>query len=69
MDLSSLEVHWAFARAGTMREHNAVVITAWGHLFETGIVLDAWRRSGKLYWNHVGADRYPWLKADPATLE
>ncbi|MCB1127296.1 MAG: hypothetical protein KDM81_12415, partial [Verrucomicrobiae bacterium] len=44
----SLELRWGKARAGTWREHNSVVVTAVGAPFETGIVLDPWRRSGRL---------------------
>jgi hypothetical protein len=64
MDLVTVQVHWAIARAGTVREHNAVVITAAGQPFEEGIVLDAWRRSGDLFWIRVEADRYPWEEGE-----
>lgn len=60
--LSTLEVRWGIARAGTVREHNALVVTARGQAFEDGIVLDGWRRSGRLVWLPVKADHYPWLE-------
>lgn len=70
--LSTLEVRWGIARAGTVREHNALVVTARGQPFEDGIVLDGWRRSGRLTWLPVKADHYPWLEgeltANPATI-
>ena len=70
--LSTLEVRWGIARAGTVREHNALVVTARGQPFEDGIVLDGWRRSGRLIWLPVKADHYPWLEgeltANPATV-
>ncbi|HHL19718.1 MAG TPA: hypothetical protein ENJ33_08275 [Thiothrix sp.] len=34
-------------------EHNAMIVTAKGQPFETGIVLDGWRNSGKLFWVKV----------------
>ena len=64
MNLVSLEVRWAIARAGTAREHNALVVTARAQPFERGVVLDAWRHSGRLHWGRVAADRYPWLEGE-----
>jgi hypothetical protein len=58
--LATLEFRWGNARAGTLREHNTVVVTAQDQPFDQGIVLDAWRHSGRLHWTHVNADRYPW---------
>jgi hypothetical protein len=63
----TLEFHWAIAREGSMREHNSVVVTARAQHFEQGIVLDGWRHSGRLYWAHVTADRYPWKWSELAT--
>ena len=60
LNLETLEWHWGIARAGTPREHNCVVVTAKGQPFADGLVLDAWRRAGRLYWAPVAADRYPW---------
>jgi hypothetical protein len=34
-------------------EHNAMIVTAKGQPFETGIVLDGWRDSGTLFWRKV----------------
>ena len=65
--LSTLEVRWGIARAGTVREHNALVVTARGQAFEDGIVLDGWRRSGRLVWLSVKADHYPWLEGALST--
>ena len=64
LKLRSLQLRWGIARAGTLREHNAVVVTARGQPFERGIVLDAWRQSGRLFWGSVAVDRYPW-EEDP----
>jgi hypothetical protein len=60
LQLKTLEIHWACARAGTLREHNCVVLTARHQPFEQGIVLDSWRYGGRLYWGAVKADHYPW---------
>ncbi|MEP6821644.1 MAG: hypothetical protein ABI946_04765 [Chthoniobacterales bacterium] len=63
--LTTLELHWAEARPGTLREHNCVVVTARGRPFQQGIVLDGWRYSGRLFWSPVSADQhYPWRKND-----
>ncbi len=59
---SSVEFHWAEARAGTLREHNCVVVTAKGQPFRSGIVLDCWRHSGHLYCSSMDADHYPWME-------
>lgn len=60
LKLGTLDLHWGAARAGTLREHNALVVTAKGAPFATGLVLDGWRRSGRLYLGAVASDRYPW---------
>ena len=57
---ATFDLHWGIARRGTLREHNSVVVTAKGAPFATGIVLDAWRHSGRLYAGPVANDRYPW---------
>lgn len=59
--LKSIELHYAAAHRGSyLREHNALVITGPGQTFEQGLVLDAWRNSGRLFWAEVTADSYPW---------
>lgn len=71
-NLGSLELHWGIARADTSREHNSVVVTARGQPFAQGIVLDPWRRSGRLVWSPVSGDTYPWVEGEltnsPAAL-
>ena len=64
LKLRTLTLRWGIARAGTLREHNAVVVTARGQPFSEGIVLDAWRHSGRLFSGPVAADKYPW-REDP----
>ena len=60
LKLATLDLHWGGARAGTWREHNAVVVTARGAPFASGIVLDPWRHGGRLFSGPVATDRYPW---------
>lgn len=66
LGLRTLEIHRGGARMNTRREHNCVVLTPIGDPFEQGIVLDAWRYGGSLYWGPVRSDKYPWLQ-DHAT--
>ncbi len=60
--LRTLDLHRAVARLDTRREHSSVVVTARGQPFEEGIVLDAWRHSGRLYWGEVKRDPHPWIE-------
>jgi len=61
LPLPSYQLHWGIAHRGQLfREHNSVIVTARGREFATGIVLDAWRDSGELYWASVGRDSYRW---------
>jgi len=60
LGLKTLELHLAVARMDTRHEHNAIVVTARGQSFADGVVLDAWRHSGRLWFGSVGSDKYPW---------
>jgi hypothetical protein len=62
LKLETLELHWGEAFARTFSENNGVVVTAKRQLFGQGIVLDAWRYQGRLYWGPVRKDPegYPW---------
>ena len=60
LKLNTLELHWAEARAGSLREHNCVVVTAKGQSFRQGIILDCWRHSGHLFWSPLATDHYQW---------
>ena len=62
LKLSSLELHWGEAHAGTWQESNCVVITAKGKPFRTGIIFDCWRHSGHPYWAPVATDKEPWAE-------
>jgi len=52
----TLEFHWAESDAGTDTEHNVIAVTARGQPFEQGIMLDNWRRSGRLLWGPLNGD-------------
>ncbi|HEY2801055.1 MAG TPA: hypothetical protein VGI85_10690 [Chthoniobacterales bacterium] len=54
--LRTLDLHWAESDAGTDTEHNVILITARGQPFEEGILLDNWRRSGRLLWGPLSGD-------------
>lgn len=60
LGLRSLELHLAVARMDTPHEHNCIVVTAQGQPFAEGVVLDAWRHSGRLWFGSVTTDKYPW---------
>jgi hypothetical protein len=62
---TTLTLHLAVARMDTRREHNALIITAAGRPFSQGLVLDAWRGSGRLWWGPANTDRYPWEPLPP----
>ena len=59
---ATLEFHFAVAREGRPREHNALVVSARGAPIETGLVLDPWRHSGRLEWAPFLKDKYPWTR-------
>jgi hypothetical protein len=50
LKLKTLVLHWGAAFAGTIDENNSLVVTARNQPFEDGIVLDGWRRGGRLFW-------------------
>lgn len=55
-----LTLHLIRARPHEIREHTAISITAHGQPWYTGLVLDAWRHGGILYFGAVTRDKYPW---------
>ena len=54
----TLKFYFVGADIGDYFEHNGVVVS-FGN-FKDGIILDAWRNSGNLYFNYVKKDRYIW---------
>jgi hypothetical protein len=61
LQLKTLDIHWAIADRGKDTESNALVLTAKGQPLQTGIVIDAWRHAGQVFWKPANADRsYRW---------
>jgi hypothetical protein len=61
----TLVLHWGASDPGRSGESNCVVVTARNQPFQEGIVLDGWRRAGRLYWAKVTKDdEYKWTE-DP----
>ncbi len=54
----TLKFYFVGADIGDYFEHNGVVVS-FGD-FKDGIILDAWRNSGNLYFNYVKKDKYNW---------
>ena len=63
--LNTLVLHWGAAYAGTPAENNCLVVTARDQPFEDGIVLDAWRWGGRLFWSAVKKDSAYDLRLNP----
>src|SRR5213596_1595390 len=49
LKLKTLVLHWGEAYPNTTSENNALVVTAQNQRFEDGIILDGWRRAGRLF--------------------
>ncbi len=59
----TLEIHRAIANADNplRLDHSTALIAARGAGMDQGIVLDPWRRGGRLYWSSVAQDTaYDW---------
>ncbi len=55
--LKTLDLHLASAFRATPREHNGIIVTAKGQDFYQGIILDPWRRGGRLWWGTFAQDK------------
>ncbi len=53
MRFKTLVLHWGTAWEKESDENNALIVTARNQSFYDGIVLDGWRRAGRLFWVHV----------------
>lgn len=53
----TLVLHWGAAWPKESDENNAIVVTARNQPFLDGIVLDGWRRGGRLFWCKVKDDK------------
>lgn len=56
----SLVFYRVGSKLGTLQEHNALVITPYGSRLDEGLLVDAWRYQGRLYWIRVLADDLEW---------
>ena len=56
LKLKTLVLHWGEAYPGTSSENNCLVVTARNQPFEDGIIIDGWRRAGRLFWCAVRKD-------------
>jgi hypothetical protein len=67
----TLVLHWGCAYAKTSAENNCLVVTARNQPFEEGIIMDAWRLAGQLFWcplkKDIGYSRVwvPFLQRSP----
>ena len=56
LKLKTLVLHWGEAYPGTSSENNCLVVTARNQPFHDGIIIDGWRRAGRLFWCAVRKD-------------
>ena len=56
LKFKTLVLHWGAAYAGTSSENNCLVVTARNQPFQDGIIIDGWRRAGRLFWCTVKKD-------------
>lgn len=66
---SRFDLRWGSAWSGTYRENNALVITAKGRPFFSGIAVDAWRTGSRPFWTPVEGDRFPWVETLDVVVE
>jgi hypothetical protein len=52
----TLVLHWGVAYDRTSSENNCIVVTARNQPFDEGIIIDGWRRAGRLFWCRVKKD-------------
>ena len=66
----TMQFHWGIANEGSSYplEHSSPVVTAQGQDFYAGVVLDAWRSSGRLTYAKVKGDKYEWHPFDESRL-
>lgn len=60
-NFKTLDLRWAVHKRGEYFEHNSILVSAKNKDFFSGIILDAWRNSGILFWENVKKDKdYTW---------
>ncbi len=63
LNLKTLDLRWVIDKKGEYFEHSSIVVSAKNKPIQDGIVFDAWRNSGDLYWNNFKKDtRYKWFE-------
>jgi len=66
LKLKTLDLRWVVHDRAQYWEHSSIVLVPKKKQIEMGIILDAWRNSGKLYWNNFLKDtRYTWVEDIP----
>ena len=61
LPVQSFQIHRVVSGLQSRHEHNAMVVTRRGRPLTEGILLDAWRKGGRLYWLRVPEDpKYIW---------
>lgn len=60
LELRTLRLYRAVMRQGRLREHSGIVVTAQDQPFEQGVLLDAWRYGGRLFWDFLPDLNEPW---------
>jgi hypothetical protein len=65
LKLRTLVLHWGAVYAGTLDESNCLVVTARNQPFEDGIIIDGWRRAGRLFWCPLKKDDSYALRYNP----
>ena len=58
---SHLQLRYVAANPGQVSEHHALTVVVLGAAWDSGLILDAWRRNGNLVYGPLKADSYAWL--------
>jgi len=62
-NLKTIDLHWVVHDQSQYWEHSSIILSAKGKSIQEGIVLDAWRNSGNLYWsNFINDTQYNWIE-------
>ncbi len=56
-----LQMHYVAANRGQFSEHHALTVVVRDAPWDSGLILDAWRKNGNLYFVPLKEDKYPWI--------
>ena len=56
-----LVMYYVRANRGKINEHHALTVVVKDAEWDSGLILDAWRSNGNLYFAPLKADKYPWV--------